>query len=79
MSSERMIKIPFMAKPLIFLIQQYTICFKKAIKRGKTPMTKQLGMNRQERWFDRKNLRMRHWNIEQLKLLLSSLQKLQRS
>ncbi len=50
-----MIKIPFMARPLIFLTQQYTICCKKAIRRMKGRMIKQLGMKRQERGVQEKS------------------------
>ena len=55
LSSERMIKILFMIRPLIFLTQHYTTCFKKAMKRMKRRMINQLGMNRQERWVREKS------------------------
>ncbi len=34
MSSERMIKIPIIARPLIFLTQQYMICVLKSYQEG---------------------------------------------
>ncbi len=49
-------KLPFMARPLIFLIQQYMIYFKKAMNREKMHISERFRMNGQEQRVREKNL-----------------------